>query len=86
MAFLPLSGVRVVDVTSSLAGPWCTQILASLGADVVKVEHAGRGDEAREWGPQFHDGASVIFFAANDEAELDELERDGVLASAPPQS
>ena len=57
-AFLPLKGVRVIDVTSSLAGPYCTEILAALGADVVKVEHPGRGDEARAWGPPFHDGAS----------------------------
>jgi crotonobetainyl-CoA:carnitine CoA-transferase CaiB-like acyl-CoA transferase len=63
--FLPLEGVRVVDVTSSLAGPYCTEILAALGADVVKVEHPQRGDEARAWGPSFSDDASVMFFAAN---------------------
>jgi crotonobetainyl-CoA:carnitine CoA-transferase CaiB-like acyl-CoA transferase len=65
MDFLPLDGVRVVDVTSSLAGPYCTEILAALGADVVKVEHPQRGDEARAWGPPFRDGASVLFYAAN---------------------
>ncbi len=63
--FLPLSGVRVVDLTSSLAGPWCTELLGALGADVVKVEHPGRGDEARAWGPPFHEGSSVMFYAAN---------------------
>jgi crotonobetainyl-CoA:carnitine CoA-transferase CaiB-like acyl-CoA transferase len=63
--FLPLNGVRVVDVTSSLAGPYCTEILAALGADVVKVEHPDHGDEARAWGPPFRDGASVMFYAAN---------------------
>jgi len=63
--FLPLEGVRVVDVTSSLAGPYCTEILAALGADVVKVEHPQRGDEARAWGPPFFDGGSVLFYAAN---------------------
>jgi formyl-CoA transferase/CoA:oxalate CoA-transferase len=63
--FLPLEGVRVVDVTSSLAGPYCTEILGALGADVVKVEHPERGDEARAWGPPFRDGASVMFYAAN---------------------
>ena len=65
MPFLPLEGVRVVDVTSSFAGPYCTEILAALGADVVKVEHPDRGDEARAWGPPFRDDASVLFYAAN---------------------
>jgi crotonobetainyl-CoA:carnitine CoA-transferase CaiB-like acyl-CoA transferase len=63
--FLPLQGVRVVDVTSSLAGPYCTEILGALGADVVKVEHPERGDEARAWGPPFWQGSSVMFYAAN---------------------
>jgi crotonobetainyl-CoA:carnitine CoA-transferase CaiB-like acyl-CoA transferase len=63
--FLPLEGVRVVDVTSSLAGPYCTEILGALGADVVKVEHPERGDEARAWGPPFWQDASVMFYAAN---------------------
>jgi formyl-CoA transferase/CoA:oxalate CoA-transferase len=65
MQFQPLAGIRVVDLTSSLAGPTCTQILAALGADVVKVEHPQRGDEARAWGPRFFEGGSVMFFAAN---------------------
>jgi len=64
-AFLPLEGVRVVDVTSSLAGPYCTEILGALGADVVKVEHPERGDESRAWGPPFRQEASVMFYAAN---------------------
>lgn len=63
--FLPLDGVRVVDVTSSLAGPYCTEILAALGASVVKVEHPQRGDEARAWGPPFRDEDSALFYAAN---------------------
>jgi len=63
--FSPLEGVRVVDVTSSLAGPYCTEILGALGADVVKVEHPERGDEARAWGPPFFEGSSVMFYAAN---------------------
>jgi crotonobetainyl-CoA:carnitine CoA-transferase CaiB-like acyl-CoA transferase len=65
MDFAPLSGIRVVDLTSSLAGPTCTQILGALGADVVKIEHPQRGDEARAWGPSFFEGGSVMFFAAN---------------------
>jgi formyl-CoA transferase/CoA:oxalate CoA-transferase len=63
--FVPLEGVRVVDVTSSLAGPYCTEILGALGADVIKVEHPERGDEARAWGPPFWEGSSVMFYAAN---------------------
>ncbi len=65
MPFRPLEGLRVVDLTSSLAGPYCTELLASFGADVVKVEHPQRGDEARAWGPSFYAGGSVMFFAAN---------------------
>lgn len=65
MNFLPLEGVRVIDVTSSLAGPYCTEILAALGAAVVKVEHPERGDEARAWGPPFWEDGSVMFYAAN---------------------
>jgi crotonobetainyl-CoA:carnitine CoA-transferase CaiB-like acyl-CoA transferase len=63
--FLPLEGARVVDVTSSLAGPYCTEILGALGADVVKVEHPQRGDEARAWGKPFWEGSSALFYAAN---------------------
>lgn len=65
MSFLPLAGVRVLDVTSSLAGPFCTEILAALGADVVKVERPEGGDETRFWGPPFADGDGVLFLAAN---------------------
>jgi crotonobetainyl-CoA:carnitine CoA-transferase CaiB-like acyl-CoA transferase len=65
MPFAPLVGIRVLDLTSSLAGPTATAILGALGADVVKVEHPGRGDEAREWGPRFFEGGSVMFFSAN---------------------
>jgi crotonobetainyl-CoA:carnitine CoA-transferase CaiB-like acyl-CoA transferase len=60
----PIAGVRVVDVTSSLAGPTATQLLAALGADVVKAEPLS-GDHARAWGPPFLNGESAMFLAAN---------------------
>ena len=65
MPFQPLAGFRVLDLTNSLAGPYCTQILAALGGEVVKVEHPQRGDETRQWGPPFVDGEGAIFLAAN---------------------
>jgi len=65
VTFLPLRGVRVVDVTTSLAGPYCTEILAALGADVVKIEPPGTGDEARTWGPPFWGGESTLFLTVN---------------------
>ena len=65
MDFLPLSGVRVIDVTTSLAGPYCTEVLAALGADVVKVEPTEGGDEARSWGPPFWGDESAMFLAMN---------------------
>ena len=65
VTFLPLEGVRVIDVTTSLAGPYCTEVLAALGADVVKVEPPEAGDEARSWGPPFWNGESTMFLAMN---------------------
>jgi crotonobetainyl-CoA:carnitine CoA-transferase CaiB-like acyl-CoA transferase len=60
----PLTGRRVVDVTASLAGPTATQLLAALGADVVKIEPLA-GDHARAWGPPFLEGGGAMFLAAN---------------------
>jgi len=61
----PLEGTRVLDVTTSIAGPYCGQILAALGADVVKVERPDTGDDARAWGPPFWDGEGTMFLSAN---------------------
>ena len=61
----PLRGMRVLDVTTSIAGPYCAQILAALGADVVKVERPDTGDDGRAWGPPFWNGEGTMFLSAN---------------------
>jgi crotonobetainyl-CoA:carnitine CoA-transferase CaiB-like acyl-CoA transferase len=61
----PLQGLRVVDMTTSYAGPTAAMYLADLGATVIKVERPGYGDDARMWGPPFVDGASAWFASAN---------------------
>ena len=55
----------MLDVTTSIAGPYCAQILAALGADVVKVERPDTGDDARAWGPPFWAGEGTMFLSAN---------------------
>ncbi len=62
---LPLKGLRVIDLTKDFAGPFCTMILADLGAEVVKIEKLGSGDETRAWGPPFIDGTSYYFLSLN---------------------
>ncbi|MGY1605138.1 CaiB/BaiF CoA transferase family protein [Geodermatophilus sp. SYSU D00815] len=61
----PLHGVTVVDMSTSYAGPTASMYLADLGADVIKVERPGTGDDARYWGPPFWSGASAWFASAN---------------------
>lgn len=68
----PLNDIRILDITRALAGPYCTMMLGDLGADVIKVERPGSGDETRGWGPPFvgkpygpYPGESAYFIAAN---------------------
>ena len=60
-----LSGVRVIDLTTSIAGPYATMLLADMGADVLKIERPGSGDDSRAWGPPFLDGESLWFLSVN---------------------
>src|SRR5262245_21841783 len=61
----PLAGLRVVDLTRILAGPLCTMMLGDMGADVIKVEPPGAGDDTRRWGPPFVGGEAAYFLGVN---------------------
>jgi crotonobetainyl-CoA:carnitine CoA-transferase CaiB-like acyl-CoA transferase len=61
----PLLGIRVVDLSRVLAGPYATMVLADLGADVIKVEHPRGGDETRSWGPPYAGGEAAYFLSVN---------------------
>ena len=61
----PLDGLLVVDLTRALAGPFCAMTLGDLGADVVKIEEPGVGDDSRHWGPPFAGGESAYFLSCN---------------------
>jgi formyl-CoA transferase len=65
MATQTLSGIRVVDLTRVLTGPYCTMMLGDMGADVVKIEQPGKGDDTRAWGPPFIDGESAYYLSIN---------------------
>ena len=62
---LPLSGVQVIDLTRVMVGPYCTMMLGDLGADVIKIELPGRGDDTRHWGPPFVAGEAVYYLSVN---------------------
>jgi crotonobetainyl-CoA:carnitine CoA-transferase CaiB-like acyl-CoA transferase len=78
---LPLEGLVVVDLTQNVAGPFCTQILGDMGADIVKVERPGRGDDARAWAPPFwgDESASFMAFNRNKRSLSLDLKREGGL-------
>jgi crotonobetainyl-CoA:carnitine CoA-transferase CaiB-like acyl-CoA transferase len=61
----PLSGITVLDLTRVLSGPYCTMLLADMGARVIKVEQPGKGDDTRGWGPPFLEGESAYFLSVN---------------------
>src|SRR5471032_867327 len=76
----PLDGITVLDLTRVLSGPYCTMLLADMGARVIKVEQPGRGDDTRSWGPPFVNGESAYFLSINRNKEsvtLDFKKPDG---------
>lgn len=60
-----LTGIKVIDLSRVLAGPYCSMILGDLGAEVIKVENPEHGDETRKWGPPFRNGVSAYYLCAN---------------------
>lgn len=61
----PLEGIRVVDLTRILAGPYCTMMLGDMGAEIIKIENPDGGDDTRGWGPPFLNGVSTYFLSIN---------------------
>jgi formyl-CoA transferase/CoA:oxalate CoA-transferase len=61
----PLDGITIIDLTRVLSGPYCTMLLADMGARVIKIEQPGTGDDTRGWGPPFLDGESAYFLSIN---------------------
>jgi crotonobetainyl-CoA:carnitine CoA-transferase CaiB-like acyl-CoA transferase len=72
-----LAGVTVVDLTTSIAGPYATMLLADMGARVIKIERPGNGDDCRAWGPPWHDGESLWFLSVNRNKESVTLDYSG---------
>ena len=62
---LPLANIRIVDLTEALAGPYCAMLLGDLGADVIKIERPGAGDQSRKWGARLPNGESAYFCSTN---------------------
>ncbi|HEY7290425.1 MAG TPA: CoA transferase [Vicinamibacterales bacterium] len=62
---MPLEGITVLDLTRVLSGPYCTMLLADMGARVIKIEQPGKGDDTRAWGPPFLEGESAYFLSVN---------------------
>lgn len=62
---LPLNHIRILDLTRMVAGPYCTMMLGDLGAEVIKIEKPGLGDDTRKWGPPFINGESAYFMCIN---------------------
>ncbi|MEE9274099.1 MAG: CoA transferase, partial [bacterium] len=61
----PLEGIRVLDLTRILAGPYCTMMLGDMGAEIIKVENPKGGDDTRGWGPPFLNGVSTYYLSIN---------------------
>jgi crotonobetainyl-CoA:carnitine CoA-transferase CaiB-like acyl-CoA transferase len=72
-----LSGITVIDLTTSIAGPYATMLLADMGARVIKVERPGSGDDCRAWGPPWHEGESLWFLSVNRNKESITLDYSG---------
>ena len=76
MTMGPLSHLTILDLSRVLAGPWCTQLLADLGATVIKIERPGTGDDTRAWGPPFlqdsagHDTSESAYYLACNRGKL----------------
>ncbi|MGY9001230.1 MAG: CoA transferase, partial [Rhodospirillales bacterium] len=61
----PLAGLRVIDLTRILAGPFCTMNLGDMGAEIIKIERPALGDDTRRWGPPFIEGEAAYFLGIN---------------------